>query len=279
VVAVRLRPGPAYDADDRDFFQNLVDRAALAIDNARLYVAARTSVMLRDEFIHAASHELRTPVTPLKVRLQLLADQVRSARGFADKGPIQRLVEGALRDLERLVRLITDMVAFSRLEAGDLELATEELDLVALVHDVVRALEPELASAGCTVEVGGVPRLVGWWDVARLRQVVVALITNAMKFGAGHPIDVTIGREGDVARLSVRDRGLGVSTVDQARIFERFVRAVPTRHFGGLGLGLYLVRRVVEAHGGAVRLRSAPGEGSTFEVELPVRREEGAAGG
>ena len=112
--------------------------------------------------------------------------------------------------------------------------------------------------------------LVGRWDTQRLEQVVINLLTNALKYGAGKPVHLRLAAEGERARLSVRDEGIGIAAEDQGRIFERFERAVSDRHFGGLGLGLYICRQIVDALGGTIAVRSTPGEGSTFEVVLPL---------
>jgi signal transduction histidine kinase len=107
-------------------------------------------------------------------------------------------------------------------------------------------------------------------DPDRMDQVVSNLLSNAVKYGREGPVEVRVRREQDRAVLEVEDHGIGVAPEDQERIFERFERAVPARHFGGIGLGLWIVRQLVEAHGGTIRVRSVPGQGATFTVELPA---------
>jgi signal transduction histidine kinase len=111
----------------------------------------------------------------------------------------------------------------------------------------------------------------GYWDRLRVSQVVTNLVSNAIKYGAGKPILLTFGARGDRAWIQVRDQGIGIDPTDQPQIFERFERAVSSRNYGGLGLGLYIVKRIVEAHGGTIRVESAPGAGSAFWVEIPQR--------
>jgi signal transduction histidine kinase len=144
------------------------------------------------------------------------------------------------------------------------------VDLRALVQRVVTDLQPEFGRAKCDVRLDAPTSVQGTWDPTRLEQVMTNLLANAMKFGAGKPIDVAVARIGDRARLSVRDRGIGIEVARQAHIFERFERAVSVRHYGGLGLGLYICRRIVEAHGGCIGVESEPGAGATFVVELPL---------
>jgi len=111
----------------------------------------------------------------------------------------------------------------------------------------------------------------GFWDRLRISQVVTNLLANAVKYGGGKPVEVEFGPEGDAAFLVVRDHGIGIDPADQPQIFERFERAVSSRNYGGLGLGLYIVKRIVEAHGGTITVQSKPGEGATFRVQLPLR--------
>jgi signal transduction histidine kinase len=127
----------------------------------------------------------------------------------------------------------------------------------------------ELAQAGCTVNVNAPEALRGLWDRARLEQVVTNLLTNAARYGHGKPIDISLAQDGEAVRLVVRDHGIGIAPEDQQRIFERFERA-SSRNFGGLGLGLYIARQIVEAHGGTIRVSSELGVGSSFTVELPL---------
>lgn len=130
---------------------------------------------------------------------------------------------------------------------------------------------PQLAAAGCRIQLEEDEPVVGQWDRSRLEQALVNLLSNAMKYDAHQPIHVSVRRQAGSALLVVRDRGIGIAEEDHARIFDRFERAVSVRHFGGLGLGLYLVRWIVTSHGGSVRVESEPSVGATFVVELPLR--------
>jgi signal transduction histidine kinase len=132
-----------------------------------------------------------------------------------------------------------------------------------------------MTEAGCELSYQAPLRPVtGNWDRLRLEQVVTNLISNAIKYGPRKPIELRIEQSDGTARLTVRDQGIGISEHDQARVFEPFERAVSVRHYGGFGLGLWITRKIVEAHGGAIRVQSRPGEGSTFVVELPSDRDE-----
>jgi signal transduction histidine kinase len=188
---------------------------------------------------------------------------------MAESGLAER-AEKAARASQRLGLLIDDLLDVSRISSGRLSLQREEVDLAALTREVTARMSEELARAGNEVRLFSDGPVTGQWDRLRLEQVLVNLLSNAAKYGAGRPVQVTVDVQGPVARLAVRDQGIGVAPEEQERIFERFERSASVQHFKGLGLGLWITRRIVEAHGGCIRLESKPGEGSTFTVELPL---------
>jgi signal transduction histidine kinase len=223
---------------------------------------------MRDEFLAVASHELRTPMTSLGLSLQFLLRSTRSKKN-TDRKAVEDLVLLACRQNDRMNRLIEELLDVSRFDAGRISLAPVEVELGALVRDVVVQFEFDLERSRCPLQIRGDTAVVGVWDRSRLEQVVTNLLANAIKFGAGRPITITISKEAGSARLAVTDQGIGIAPDQQARIFERFGRAVSVRHYGGLGLGLYICRRIAEAHGGSIRVESGQGVGSTFVLELP----------
>jgi signal transduction histidine kinase len=261
----RRRYGPAEMA----LAQDLAGRAAIAVENARLYRDAQAEVRLREEFLSVASHELRTPVTSLQLAVQGLLEIDAPPPEF-----LSRALRSAERQSRRLGRLVDSLLDVSRIQAGRLVLEREPVDLVQLCRDVAGALDKELARAGCPLTLDAPETLVGRWDRGRIEQVITNLVGNAIKYAAGAAIELVLvrvdGGDGPRARLSVQDHGMGIAPAEQARIFERFERAVPERHYGGLGLGLYIVRRILSAHGGSIRVESVPGGGATFIAELPL---------
>jgi PAS domain S-box-containing protein len=237
-------------------------------ERAQLYRKAQEEVRERDEFLSIASHELRTPVTALQLQLQLIQ---RAASRSGDDLPEE--VGEKLATLERQSRrigvLVNALLDVSRLRLGRLELHREAVELTALVRETASQLAPDGARAGSALEVVAQGPVEGQWDRLRLEQVLTNLLSNAFKFGQGKPITLTVGCDGERAVLGVQDGGLGIAPADQQRVFGRFERAVPTHRFGGLGLGLYIAREIVEAHGGEISLASTPGAGTTFTITLP----------
>ena len=252
---------------DVQIFMGVVAATALVLGAA---IAERNrAVAARDEFLSIASHELRTPLTALTLHLQTLLRRLRRSDEKPTLEEMIATVEAANRLLGRVAKMTNDLLEVSRVAMGRLQLHREEMDLAASVRESVARLEQQLTSAACSVEIRLEGNPTGRWDPARLDQVIDNLLSNAAKYGAGKPVQVWLGEREERVVLEIRDHGIGVEPEDQRRIFGQFERAVSRRRFGGFGLGLWIARRVVEAHGGTIRLTSAPGLGSTFTVELP----------
>jgi signal transduction histidine kinase len=247
--------------------EDLARLVVAAIDTSRLYARAQQALRERDDFLSVASHELKTPLTPLRLKLHTLRQSAR--RGAVDPDALLAHLDIAERQVSRLSRLTDSLLDVSRIGAGKLELDWEDVDLSELVREVVSRFEPQAAKAGCLVTVSASRPVIGRWDRLRLDQVVTNLLSNALKYGAGKPIELSVSEQAGHALLLVRDHGIGIEPGNLSRIFERFERAVSERHYGGLGLGLYITRQIVEALGGTVQAQSTPGEGSTFIVSLP----------
>ena len=220
-------------------------------------------MQVRDEFIAIASHELRTP---LLLRLSQLKRDARAAN--APERDMSNLLV-AEHQVKRLADLVSDLLDVSRLGTVIMPLQLETLDLSAVAAEVVTRLEPTAARAKCELTLQAGPA-VGNWDRYRLEQALTRLISNALKYGAGKPVVIGIERAGDLARVTVRDQGIGIAPEALNRIFAKYERAVSDRHYGGLGLGLYVTRQAIEAMKGTVRAESHPGAGSIFIIELPI---------
>jgi signal transduction histidine kinase/PAS domain-containing protein len=258
----------AYTEDDFTFAKEYAAHAAYAIDNAKLYREAQEAISLREGFLGIAGHELRTPLTALQLGLQSLTRHVSTT---GDALGLSKWISTCQRQGERLGRLVGDLLDVGRLTSGRMPMVAEEMDLSALVEEVAARMGPELEKAHCALSLKLERPLVGHWDRSRLDQVLTNLLSNAMKYGQGLPIEVQASSTSEGMCLRVRDEGIGISSEDQARIFERFERAVPERHYGGLGLGLWIVKQIVHQLGGHIRVESERGRGSTFTVDLPPR--------
>ncbi len=236
----------------------------------------REAISLREDFLSVASHELRTPLTSLRLELENLLRFARRSGGETGPDVIGR-VQRIDTQAARLNHLIDELLDVSRLAAGRLELQLEEVDLAKVVSEVRGRLADEAQRRGCAISVRASGQTIGSWDASRLDQVVTNLLSNAIKYGAGKPIEIAVEAADDRVRLAVHDHGLGIPLEDQDRIFRRFERAASSRNYAGIGLGLWIVKQIVDALGGSIKVESRPEVGSTFTVELPRERSASAA--
>ncbi|WP_205525529.1 ATP-binding protein [Pyxidicoccus trucidator] len=258
-----------HDAQDQRVAEDLARRAALALDNARLYDEAQSAVRVRDEFITVASHELRTPLTPLQLTLATLARELWQDGIASHDARARHHLDLARAQVRKLTGLVGALLDVGRLNHGRMTLELAETDLGDVLKEVADWFGPEAAKAGSLLRIESAEDTRGHWDRLRLEQVVTNLLSNAVRYGAGGDIHARVEDLGDQVRLTVRDEGIGISPQDQERIFGRFERAVSGRHYGGLGLGLFITRSLVEALGGSIQVESRLKEGSTFIVTLP----------
>lgn len=228
-------------------------------------------IKARDAFLSVVSHELRTPITTLKLQAQIRKKNLETRKtGAFTEDRLARMIDVDNRQIERLHRLVDEMLDISRISTGRFEMHVEMVDLCALVRDIVERLTPQFEAAGCRITVECPEKVVGKWDHFRLEQVLTNLLTNAMKYGAGKPIEIYVEESIGRALLRVRDHGIGIARENQERIFERYERIPAAGQISGLGLGLYIVRKIVQAHGGTIHVDSAIGQGATFIVNLPL---------
>jgi len=220
-----------------------------------------------EELLSIAAHEIRSPLTSLVLQLALCH---RRCPEGADAEELRLLLHGAEQQARRIEAMVALLLDVSRMRSGSLELVEEPLELGALVRDVVARLEGEAERAGCQLVVHTGGPAEGRWDRVRMEQVVGNLVQNALKYGSGAPVEVRVEPLLDRVRLTVRDHGEGIAVEEQTGIFERFGRAARHRSHPGLGLGLYIVRRLLDAMGGTIRVESERGRGATFVVELPM---------
>lgn len=268
LTMVHAESGQSFTDNDLALMTELARRAAMAVENARLYREAQQAIALRDEFVSLASHELKTPLTSLALHIEGL---LRSAERGELPMPERHL--GKLHAVEQQVlrqeRLVAELLDFSGVAAGKLTLQLEDVDLASVVRQVAERFEEDLSRKRCELALALAPEVVGRWDRQRLDHVVTNLLSNAIKYAPGKPITVRLTADDQRATLEVTDRGGGIAAADHERIFRRFERAVSRQNYGGFGLGLWMVREIVTRLGGTVSVSSQLGEGATFRVELP----------
>ena len=233
-------------------------------ERVRLAQAAE-AIRLRDEFLSIASHELKTPLTAMQLQLLNIRGHLRP-----EDEKLVRNADRASRLAARLGQLVEALLDVSRIATGKFKLNVEAFDLGDTAREIVDRLRDSAKAAGCglSLEIGG--SFQGRWDRLRLEQVLMNLVSNSIKYAAGKPIQVSLSREGDTAVIEVRDRGPGIPEAELSRIFERFERAASARHYGGMGLGLYVARQIVEAHAGTIAASNLPRGGACFAVRLPL---------
>jgi PAS domain S-box-containing protein len=248
---------------------DITERKRAEEERERLYREAQEAILARDEFLSVASHELKTPLTALQLQLEML--QRAAHKGGAQLTPerVIKKLKQADQQVQRLADLINDLLDVARIRKGQIEVRLAEGDLAQMVRDVASSFEEQVALAGCTMELRVDGPIEACWDRVRVEQIVTNLLSNAIKYGPGKPVEVRVEADADSAEISVRDYGIGIAPEHLERIFVRFERAVSADHYGGLGLGLYIVRQIVEALGGSIRVISEPDLGSTFTVMLP----------
>jgi PAS domain S-box-containing protein len=234
-------------------------------------LSLKSAIEARDEFLSIASHELKTPLTSLIMQTQLQKRMMSKddSRAFS-KERVSQLIEQFDRLFGRLNRLIEDMLDISRISSGRLNIQKEEFDIFQLTKEVVQRMTGEMIAAGCgRPEISG-QSVNGHWDALRIEQVLLNLITNAIRYGKGKPIAIKVMQESEVVKIAVIDHGIGITPENQIKIFQRFERAVNASEISGLGLGLYISEQIIKAHGGKIWVESELGQGSTFYVELPL---------
>jgi signal transduction histidine kinase len=280
-VVSRTSEGSVSLLADAELLPAMHDRSQVAVlslrdvtELVRKEELLRSALHVRDEFLSVASHELRTPITTLSLQTDSALKGLGTPREGTHDDKILRRLSTIRRQITRLEQLVDALLDVSRLIEGRLHLRPEEVDLGALATDTVESLSESATRAGSPINLHCATGVVGRWDRLRIGQVITNLISNAIKFGGGRPIDVEVTEEVDAtgaaeAGLRVRDTGIGIAPEQRTRIFERFERASPERHYPGLGLGLWIAKQIVDASHGTIQVDSEVGAGSTFIVRLP----------
>ncbi|MGV7211131.1 ATP-binding protein [Oxalobacteraceae bacterium A2-2] len=230
------------------------------------------ALAMRDEFMSMVSHEMRTPLNTLYLETQLRKIQLERGNMAAfGAEQLQRMVQRDDRQIQAIIRLIDDMLDVSRIRSGKLSIRPGEVELSGLLRRVVHDLRPQADNAGNSIILDAPEPASGWWDEFRIEQIVVNLLTNALRYGGSEPVEVRLLVGPDMARVEVRDRGPGIAPEVQETIFEPYERGVGNEVPSGLGLGLYISRQLAQLHQGSLTVDSTPGQGAIFTLALPRR--------
>jgi signal transduction histidine kinase len=241
---------------------------AAVAERARAQAEAAEALRVREDFIAVASHELRTPLASLVLQLKYLQRVMRGGAEL-DATMLSDRIRRAARQADRLNVLVDNLLDMKRIQAGTLALKREDFDLRDAVREVTDRMNDVAQRARSPIDVHADVPVSGSWDRMYVEQALTNLVANAIKYGGGNPITIDVLVTPSSARVAVTDHGIGISESDSVRIFEPFQRAEATRGYGGLGLGLHIANEVAIAHGGTINVRSTPGQGSTFTLELP----------
>jgi signal transduction histidine kinase len=228
------------------------------------------SLRMRDEFMSLVAHELRTPLNTLFLETQMRSLQLKRGNLPAfEPAQMEAIIKRDERQIKAMIRLIDDMLDVSRMKSGTLSIRPGRVELTALLERVVNDLSLAATAAGCSLVLAPHAPVEGWWDEFRIEQVVVNLLTNALRYGGGGTVEVSVHEEGCNARIDVRDHGKGIAPDFIDRIFEPYERGARSGEPKGLGLGLYISRQLATSHGGQLTVQSTPGQGATFSLTLP----------
>jgi signal transduction histidine kinase len=243
---------------------------AVADERQRLLDDRNHAIEARDQFLAVAAHELRTPIATMK----LLVDHwtaVLSA-GPHRGGEPQSLPQVTLlkRQVDRLAALVAELLDVSRINSGGLQLVDRDVDLREIVRESLERFELEIQQRRLAVTLEAPAPVLGRWDAVRIDQVVTNLISNALKYGEGRPVEISVTSRPGQAVVVVRDHGVGIPTEQQSKVFGPFIRGTTAKYHPGLGLGLWIAEQIVRASGGRITVESRLEQGSTFRVELPA---------
>lgn len=270
VLAFSFTHDRQFNQDEKDFMMALARQCAQAIHRSMLYDNAKQAVEARDEFLSIASHELRTPLTPLKLQIQGIARQAKNGKiSSLTPEQLQKMAESSERQINRLSTLIDDLLDVSRITSGKFNLKKDYCSLKEIINEAIVQYSQRLQDIHNQIDFVVEKDTIGLWDKIRIEQVVTNLLSNASKYAPNKTIHINILNKNHIAKIEIRDEGPGIALEDRDRIFNRFERVASRENLGGLGLGLYISKQIIDAHKGKLYVERSSDLGSVFVVELP----------
>jgi PAS domain S-box-containing protein len=266
--------GKMYDKDDVALGEELGRRVALALENAKLYHFSQRAIEIRNDFLSIASHELNTPITSVKLQLQMVNRTLTHKKDEAF--PIERFkksIDTSVKQVDRLINLVQVLLDVSRIQSGQFNFVFDKVNVYDMVNEVVDRHKELLQTYSCSLTMKNTSNISAFWDKTRMEQVLTNLINNAVKYAPGK-IEVIVSDDSENVKISVRDFGRGIPEDKIHSIFDRFERGNSPESVSGLGLGLYIVKRIIEGHNGKIEIHSKINEGSCFAIVIPKNAEQ-----
>lgn len=261
--------GKKYDKHTMAVCSELGKRLSLAVENSRLYTISQQAIETRNHFLSIASHELNTPITSLKLHLQMVEKSIKSNEmNMPNQAKFERSIEASVKQVNRLINLVQVLLDVSHIQSGKFKFVYEKVNVTEMVREIIERHKEILSNYNCQLELNLPENLDAIWDKTRIEQVFINLITNAIKYAPGK-IDVTVREVGLNINILVKDYGQGIPENKLTSIFDRFERVSNNDNIGGLGLGLFIVKQIVEGHRGTIDIRSELGQGSCFSITIP----------
>lgn len=261
--------GKTYSREDVALGEELGRRVALALENAKLYLFSQRAIEVRNDFLSIASHELNTPITSVKLQLQMVSRTLNSKK--EEVFPVDRFkksIDTSVKQVDRLINLVQVLLDVSRIQSGQFNFVFDKVNVSDMVSDVIDRHKELIQTYSCNLSVSNKANIFVIWDKTRMEQVLTNLINNAVKYAPGK-IEIEATDEIDHVKIAVRDYGIGIPSDKIHRIFDRFERGNSPESVSGLGLGLYIVKQIIEGHHGKIEIQSVPGVGSCFSVLVP----------
>jgi signal transduction histidine kinase len=262
-----------FSSQERVLAEELARRVGSAVDNALLYKEAQKAIEIREEFLSIASHELKTPITSLSLQLEMTRKGINLEENVIPAPEkMAKMLDNSRLQVTRLIHLVEDLLDATRIQTGKFSFNFEEINFSDLVTEMNSRFTEQFSRLESTVKMDIEPNVIGFFDHARLEQVIDNLLSNALKYAPASLVRISLKKTEEQVQLVIADHGPGIPLENQARVFERFERATSHRNVSGLGLGLFIVKEIIEGHGGTIRLESEPNQGTRFLIDLPLRK-------